>query len=39
MTFSVSGVKHKKCKKIISGGGREGQVYSVSYMLEERHDI
>ena len=37
MTFSVSGVKHKKCKKIISGGG--GQVYSVSYMLEERHDI
>ena len=38
MTFSVSGVKHKKCKKIISGGGG-GQVYSVSYMLEEHHDI
>ena len=36
MTFSVSGVKHKKGKKIISGGC---QVYSVSCMLEERHDI
>ena len=36
MTLSVSGVKHKKGKKLFLGGG---QVYSVSYMLEEHHDI
>ena len=38
MTFSVSGVKHKKGKKLFLGGGG-GQVYSVSYMLEEHLDI
>ena len=39
MTFSVSGVKHKKGKKLFLGGGGGGQVYSVSYMLEEHLDI